>query len=69
MTEGTSGLNVWNRRDLGVELSATQVIGSVSDGDLEYICDHIYPFIQLIDSNAVFGEGQRKHLNSLEITQ
>jgi hypothetical protein len=58
MTEESLSSNIWNQRDLGVDLSAAKAPGLVSDADVEYLCDHTYPFIQLVDGNAVFSEGQ-----------
>ncbi len=58
MAQDPQGVNIWSQRDLGVDLSTAEVSGLASNGNVEYICDHSYPFIQLVDSNAVFSEGQ-----------
>jgi hypothetical protein len=56
MTEETAIFNVWSQRDLGVDLSAAKIFETISDADLEYVCNNNYPFLQLINTNAIFGE-------------
>lgn len=56
MAEEASGLNIWSDRDLGVDSSPVKFIESISDADIEYICNCKYPFLQLINANAVFEE-------------
>lgn len=46
--------NVWAQRSLGVDL--TKKLKSTSHGDIEYICSRVYPFIQLVNSEAEFSE-------------
>lgn len=56
MAEETSDFNVWSERGLGVDTSATQDFDAVSDADVAYCCNYFYPFIQLVNADAVFGE-------------
>ena len=56
MTEGSIGSNIWNDRDLGISNSTTQGFGLISDADIEYCCNCLYSFVQLVNANAVFGE-------------
>jgi hypothetical protein len=58
MTEESLSSNIWSQRDLGVDLSGAQPVESASDADIEYVCNHSYPFMQIVDSDAVFAEGQ-----------
>lgn len=56
MTKESSGFNIWNERDLGIDTTKAQSFDSVSDSDIEYYCNFSYPYIQLINTNAVFAE-------------
>jgi len=56
MVEETSVFNVWSERDLGVDTTADRDFDAVSETDVEYCCNYFYPFIQLVNANAVFGE-------------
>lgn len=56
MAEETSSFNIWSGRDLGVNAVAAQAFDSVSESDIEYFCNCTYPFLQLVNVNAVFGE-------------
>lgn len=46
--------NVWVQRSLGVDLSKNRL--SFTSVDVEYLCDNCYPFVQLVNANAVFTE-------------
>jgi len=46
--------SIWTQRSLGIELP--QDIESLTSVDVEYVCDNFYPFLQLINSEAVFSE-------------
>jgi hypothetical protein len=46
--------SVWAQRSLGIDLPKNP--DSVAPRDVKHVCDSSYPFIQLINSNAVFAE-------------
>ncbi|MDR1057766.1 MAG: hypothetical protein LBL17_04395 [Coxiellaceae bacterium] len=46
--------NVWAQRSLGVDLS--QGLTSVTPTDIEYLCNTTYPFLQLVNSDAIFAK-------------
>lgn len=54
----TKSFDVWNERGLGVDTIMASAYDSVSADDNQNLCDNIYPFIQLINSNAVFFDSQ-----------
>ena len=56
MAETTASLNIWNDRELGVDSSIAQLLTEVSETDIDYVCNYKYPFLQLINANAVFYE-------------
>lgn len=56
MAETTASSNIWNDRELGVDASTAQLLAEVSEADIEYVCNYKYPFLQLINANAVFYE-------------
>lgn len=46
--------NVWVQRDLGLDLSEN--LTAVTPTDIEYVCDNVYPFLQVVNGDAVFAE-------------
>ncbi|MEI8054652.1 MAG: hypothetical protein WCH10_01460 [bacterium] len=58
MVEETSAFNIWSERDLGVDTTTDQDFDTVSEADVKYCCNSFYPFIQLVNADAVFGEEQ-----------
>jgi len=54
----TKSFDVWNERGLGVDTIMASAYNSVSANDNQNLCDNIYPFVQLINSNAVFFDNQ-----------
>ena len=54
----TKSFDVWNERGLGVDTIMAQAYNSVSMDDNQILCDNVYPFAQLINSNAVFFDNQ-----------
>ena len=46
--------NVWTQRSLGIELPKD--FESLTAFDIKYICNNFYPFLQVINSDAVFSE-------------
>jgi hypothetical protein len=46
--------NIWNQRKLGIDLP--QDLTSVNAENIAYICDKNYPFIQVINPDAIFSE-------------
>ncbi|CAL7959437.1 conserved hypothetical protein [Gammaproteobacteria bacterium] len=56
MVEETSVFNIWSERDLGVDAATDQIFDVVSEADVEYCRNYFYPFIQLVNTNAVFDE-------------
>lgn len=38
------------------ETKESRDLGAVSEADIEYCCNHSYPFLQLVNNNAAFGE-------------
>ncbi len=46
--------DIWTQRSLGIELP--QNLEDVNATDIEYICNNSFPFLQIINSNAVFDE-------------
>lgn len=50
-------VNVWDQRSMGI-FSPDTALDSISDEDIEYICNYIYPFLQIINTNSMFGEEQ-----------
>jgi hypothetical protein len=54
MPEESSISNIWTQRSLGIDLSKN--LPSVRHTDVDYICDNYYPFLQLVNSNAIFTE-------------
>lgn len=54
----TKSFDVWNERGLGVDTIMAKAYDSVSVNDNQNICDNVYPFVQLINSNAVFFDNQ-----------
>lgn len=53
-TESQPVSDIWTQRSLGIELP--QNIEAVSASDVEYICNNSFPFLQVINSDAVFSE-------------
>jgi hypothetical protein len=55
-TEESSSLvsNIWNQRKLGIDLH--QDLGAVTTENITYICEKNYPFIQIINPDAIFSE-------------
>lgn len=49
--------SIWDQRSLGI-FSPDNILDSVSDEDIGYICNYIYPFLQIINTNSTFGEEQ-----------
>lgn len=54
----TKSFDVWNERGLGVDTIMANAYNSVSTDDNQNLCDNIYPFIQLINSNAIFFDNE-----------
>lgn len=54
MPEESLTANIWDLRKLGVGLPKNVL--TVKNSDVDYICDHYYPFLQLVNSNAIFTE-------------
>lgn len=54
----TKSFDVWNERGLGVDTIMAKAYDSVSTNDNQNMCDSVYPFVQLINSNAVFFDNQ-----------
>jgi hypothetical protein len=53
--DGSSPISgVWTQRNLGIELPKN--LESVTSSDVEYLCDNSYPFLQVVNSDAVFTE-------------
>lgn len=52
--ESPSITNVWTQRNLGIDLA--QNIELFTPADIEYLCNNYYPFVQLINSEAIFDE-------------
>ena len=46
--------NPWAQRSLGISLPKN--LGSELHANVEYICDAFYPFLQLVNVNAIFTE-------------
>jgi len=55
----TKSFDVWNERGLGVDTIMSSAYNSVSASDNQNLCDNVYPFMQLINSNAVFFDNQK----------
>jgi hypothetical protein len=55
MVEEPSIFNIWSERDLGVDTTADLDFDAVSEADVEYCCNYFYPFIQLVNTDAVFS--------------
>lgn len=55
----TKSFDVWNERGLGVDTIMSSAYNSVSVNDNQNLCDNVYPFMQLINSNAVFFDNQK----------
>lgn len=50
LTKSSLATDVWTRRELGLELSEnTQV---VTHDSIEYLCNYVFPFFQLIDISS-----------------
>lgn len=46
---------IWEQRGSGDEtLGKVQVAPAVSEADIDYLCNHIYPFIQMINGKMSF---------------
>jgi hypothetical protein len=56
--------SVWNERSLGVKIDAS-ITDLVSDEDVEYYCNYNYPFLQIVNSAAVFDEELTLHFTTL----
>lgn len=54
----TKSFDVWNERGLGVDTIMAKAYNAVSASDNQSICDYLYPFVQLINANAVFFDNQ-----------
>ncbi|MBU0744915.1 MAG: hypothetical protein KKE11_06070 [Gammaproteobacteria bacterium] len=54
MLEDSLISNVWTQRSLGIDLSKN--LTSVKNSDVEYLCNYLYPFLQLVNSSAIFTD-------------
>ena len=47
---------VWKQRELGLSLTSANLYARPSThDDVEYLCDNVYPFLQLVNTAASFG--------------
>jgi hypothetical protein len=49
--------DIWLQRDQGMDLPLGDVLTTVAPTDIAYICNYIYPFIQLVNSAGNFEGG------------
>lgn len=54
MADAATFENVWKKREVGLEV-ARAVSRPVSHDDLVYLSNHIYPFIQLVNTNPTYS--------------
>ncbi|EKE04039.1 MAG: hypothetical protein ACD_20C00114G0001 [uncultured bacterium] len=60
--------DVWNERlDLRVDTIMAGAYSKVSEFDSDYLCNHVYPFIQLVNFNAVFNDEMALKLIEIEV--
>ena len=52
--ESSSVSNIWTQRSLGISLPKN--LESELHANVEYLCNNLYPFLQLVNVNAVFTE-------------
>lgn len=52
--EATLASGVWAQRSLGIELPKN--IKSALHNDVKYLCNNVYPFIQVVNTDAVFTD-------------
>lgn len=50
--------NIWKKRELGIDLPKS-LWRPVTKDDLVYVSNHIYPFIQLVNSNPSYTGGMK----------
>lgn len=53
-SDATLMSGVWAQRSLGIELPKN--IKSALHNDIKYLCNYVYPFIQVVNTDAVFTE-------------
>ena len=55
MTEENLIGNVWSQREHGLELHELNALGAIGKNDVKYICDHVFPFVQILNGEVNVG--------------
>jgi len=60
--------SLWELRDIGMK-APIQDQASVSRDDVDYLCDKEYPFLQLVNSDAVFSTETKVEFTKVTINK